>query len=76
MGAEYISQSEFETKYPLNRYEVYTLEQLDKYRNKLSESLPDADSEFKKAIVGFHSCVVGTLHGNKIVFVKQKDGHN
>lgn len=73
--AQFLAKKDFEVKYPIDKYEVYSLEKLDHFRREMCKTSSDPDGEFKKAIDGLVGCVVGHDTGKKIVFVRERKGN-
>ena len=74
-AAQIISKGDFEEAYPLDKFEVYSIQALTKFREDLMKAEGESytDENFKAAVKGVQSFVVQD-NGNQIpVFVRKKE---
>lgn len=74
-SAKTISKSEFEENYPRDRYEIFTLDSLHSFRQKLNETdSTNADEFFKAECRGLQQFIVYGEHGPKLIFIREREG--
>lgn len=71
--AKVISKSEFEEKYPIDQYSIFTLESLHKFRGELNKGNDDGDELFKAECRSLQQFIVYGENGPKLIFVKEKE---
>lgn len=73
--ARLITKAEFEEQYPAEKYERYSLQALNKFRQDISkaEDVEDKDAAFKGATSDLKSFVVQDGDSKAIVFVRKKE---
>lgn len=72
--AKPITKAEFETEYPVDKFEIYSLQAVDKFRQELNkaEDIADKDDAFKKATVDLKPFIVHGDGKKVIVFTREK----
>ncbi len=72
--ATVLNKAEFEEQYPADKFEVYTLEAVDKFRQDLikAEDVEDKDSAFKSATADLKPFVVHADGKQSIMFARKK----
>ncbi len=69
-----IAKSEFETQYPADKFEIYSLAAVDKFRQDIlkADDVADKDEAFKKATVDLKPFIVHGDGKKVIVFTREK----
>lgn len=73
--AKLITKAEFDEQFPGDRWERYSLQSVNKFREDICkvEGIEDPDDAFKKATSDFKPYVITDGDSKAIVFVRQKE---
>lgn len=72
--AEALVKAEFDEKYPVDKYEIYSIQSLDKFRQDItkSETIEDKDAFFKSAVQDLKPILVYNNGKRELLCVKKK----
>lgn len=70
-NAKLITKADFESNFPLEQYEVYSLGSIQKFRDDLQKSENYSDEMFKAATKGLEHFIV-QHEGNKVIMFTRK----